>query len=151
MADFRAAFDAGQDAATMAERARNEIDDVFVELSKAVSDATDGKIAIGRRHLTKAPSDLTQLIAAFGVRERYWAIVAWNPTAKDQEPRQISLWEQDPSGYPCKLQFGRDEYSCHDRESLERCLSLLLQNAVVGEKLRAVMLLPPAEEPTTPA
>lgn len=144
MTDFRAAFQAGQEAAILAELARKEISDVFVEICKQLADVTDGKVEIYRIEYEKQKDPF--IFTLFAPKETFWAIAARNPKAEDSKPRQIALWEQDRSGYPCKITWGSIDHNCHDRESLEDCLVSLLGDAVVGEKLRGVMMLPPPQE-----
>jgi len=147
MTDFGAAFRAGQEAATQAELARKDIDDVFSALNVQVAEITDGKIEIGRKRLErKKSSPAGVLVMSFGPRETYWAIVARNPKATDSNPRQIALWEPGRTGYPCKISWGGIDRTCYDRQSLEDSLSSLLGDAIVGETLRNVSNLPPTQE-----
>lgn len=141
MTDFRAAFNAGQDAAVRADLARKDIANVFLEVSNQLSEATEGKVKIIRKEFKK---DLKwPAIDIFSSPEKFWAIAAYNPNAEDKNPRQLALWEQDRAGYPCKITWSNIDHSCHDRESLEECIASLLQDPIVGEKLRGVMMLPP--------
>lgn len=144
MTDFRAAFQAGQDAAIQADLARKEIDNVFSEICKQLAEVTEGKVEIRREEYLKDRNILDGNF--FAPREKYWAIAARNPKAEDSKLRQIALWEQGRSGYPCKISWGGMDRVCHDRESLEGCLASLLGDAVVGERLRGVIMLPPPQE-----
>lgn len=147
MTDFRAAFQAGQEAAIEAELARKEIDNVFSEICNQLAEVTDGKVEICRQEYEKQhPNPFVAATALFAPKEKYWAIAARNPKAEDNKLRQIALWEQGRSGYPCKISWGGMDRACHDRESLEGCLASLLGDAVVGEKLRGVMMLPSRQE-----
>ena len=144
MTDFRAAFQAGQEAAIQAELARKDIDDVFTEISKQLLEVTGGKVEIFRKEYEK-PQD-PFIFKLFGPKEKYWAIAARNPKAEDNKSRQLALWEQGRSGYPCKISWAGIDRTCHDRQALEEGLASLLGDAVVGEKLRGVMTLPPPQE-----
>jgi hypothetical protein len=144
MTDFRAAFQAGQDAAIQAELARKDIDNVFFAINMQLAEITDGKVEICRQEYEKKdPNFLTMKL--FGPKEMYWAIAARNPKAEDNNFRQIALWEQGRAGYPCKISWANIDRTCHDRQSLEECLASLLEDAVAGEKLRGVMMLPPPQ------
>jgi hypothetical protein len=147
MTDFRAAFKTGQEAAIQAELARKDIDDVFSEICTQLAEVTEGKVEI-RRHEYEKQNNWFKggAINLFEPREIYWAIAARNPKAGDNKLRQIALWEQGRTGYPCKISWGDIDRTCHDRESLEDCLASLLGDPVVGEKLRGVMMLPPPQE-----
>jgi len=145
MTDFRVAFKAGQDAAIQADLSRKEIDDVFSVVKEQLAEVTDGKVDIRRLQFTK--QRYSNRPNVFAPREKFWAIAVRNPIAEDNESRQIALWEQGRTGYPCKISWGGVDRTCHDRESLEGCLASLLEDAVVAEKLRGVMLLPPPPLP----
>jgi len=146
MTDFRAAFQAGQEAAIQAELARKDIDNVFSEICAQLAEVTDGKVEISRQEYEKKNPNPFVAAIIFGSKEMYSAIAARNPKAMDNKFRQIALWEQGRSGYPCKISWGGTDHTCHDRQSLEECLASLLGDAVVGEKLRGVMMLPPPQE-----
>ena len=141
MTDFRGAFNAGQEAAKKANLSRKEIDDVFLVVKEQLAEVTDGNVEVHRQEYTKGLDIFSKNV--FAPREKFWAIVARNPIAEDKEYRQVALWEQGRAGYPCKISWGGVERTCHDREALEECLGSLLEDAVVAEKLRGVMMLPP--------
>lgn len=145
MTDFRAAFKTGQEAAIEAELARKDIDDVFSEICTQLAEVTDGKVEIRRQEFEKQNGWFSGK-NIFEPREKFWTLAARNPKAEDNKFRQLALWEQGRSGYPCKISWGDIDRTCHDRESLEDCLASLLGDPVVGEKLRGVMMLPPPQE-----
>jgi hypothetical protein len=149
MTNFRAAFHTGQDAAEKADLARKEIAAVFDEINEQLQEPTAGKVEIFRRQYEKEPDrGPFGLVFTLGPQEKYWAVAARNPKAADKAPRQLALWEQARSGYPCKVSWGNVDHNCNDRESLEACLASLLEDALVGEKIRGIMRLPEAK-PTT--
>lgn len=153
MTDFRVAFQAGQEAARAAELARKEIDDVFKVICEQLADVTEGKIEISRQEYEKTQQSSVFPFSAslFAPKKKYWAISARNPKANNDKLREIALWEQGSSGYPCKISWDGMDRTCHDRESLESCLASLLSDPVVGEKLRGVMMLPPPQETSNDA
>jgi hypothetical protein len=147
MTDFRAAFRTGQEAAIQAELARKGIDEIFSVICAELAEVTDGKVEILRKEYEKETNWFEKKGALlFAPREKYWAIAARNPRAEDNKLRQVALWEQGRTGYPCKISWGDIDRTCHDRESLEDCLASLLGDPVVGEKLRGVMMLPLPKE-----
>ena len=145
MTDFRAAFQLGQEAAMNAEMARREIDSVFKEINAQLAEPTEGKIEIYRGEFDKKSSGLFgSLTTSWPIsRETYLAIAARNPKAANRGGVELARWEVERGGYPCEVSWGGVEHTCHDRESLEASLALLLKDAIVGEKLRSLMMLPP--------
>lgn len=145
MTDFRTAFEAGQDAAIKAELARKEIDSVFAEVQKQLTEITKGKVEIYRQEFEKRPEGVPFAITFFGPKEKYWAVAARNPMAEDNKSRQLAIWDEGRGGYPCTVSWGGMDRTCHDREALEECLASLLADPVVGDKLRRLILLPPPQ------
>lgn len=149
MTDFRAAFEAGQKAAEQADLARKEIWSVFSDVSKQVAEATDGKLEISLQKYEKQRLGQSFFIKPeefFSPPKTFWGIAACNPKATEHKPVRIALWQQEPSGYPCKISWGNIDRLCHDRESLEQCLASLLGDAVVGKELGGLLMLPSREE-----
>ena len=152
MSDFRMSFQKGQAAAEQADIARKEIDAVFTDLQNQMMQATEGKIKIERRKKERERSSvIPDVNAYFGIeRSKYWAIVTFNPIAKDNTDWVLAEWEQSRFGYPCKVTWAGTEHSCHDRELLERSLSSMLEDATVGEKLLAILNLPLQDQNAEP-
>lgn len=137
MADFKSAIAVGLQAAIDAERRRNEVRSVFIELDKQVHEATNGEIRIAIE--VWDPAGVNSLLKLVD-RSKFIpdrAIVAIGKTGKQKE--MLAKWEQSKDGYPCKIEIGADVYSCEDRVGLEQCLRSLLEDPTVGEKLHRLM------------
>jgi len=78
-------------------------------------------------------------------KEKYWGVAVRNPKAEDKSPRRLALWEQSRGGYPCKVSWGNVDHNCNDKESLEGCLASMLEDAIVGETIAAIMRIPDAK------
>jgi hypothetical protein len=142
MADFKDAFKQGLDAAEKAEIARKEVDNVFAELDQQMREASDGKIGIHRQeYYVPEPGALVLPYFISGKkRETYLSITAYNPNVANSD-KQLAKWNQNRTGYPCKIVFDESEWYCADRESLETALAELLRNPIVGEKLSSLLIL----------
>lgn len=145
MTDFRIAFEMGQKAALEAERARSEIDAVFSEVSRQLAEVTEGKLELAKLEFVKQDPN-PFVIKIFGPQETYWTVSARNPKAEGSSWKELAIWEQARTGYPCKVIWAGDDHTCHDREALEATLSALLSDPVVGEKLHGLVRLPPKSE-----
>lgn len=148
MADYIGAFRQGLEAAEVAEIAKKEINNVFVEFNEQMRKASEGKIGIERKEFYVR----VEGIAAFtGLpyslsgkkRETYWAIVAYNPLVPGSPEKELATWSQGRAGYPCKIVFENISLSCDGRQSLEGSLAELLRDPIVGEKLCGLMGLEP--------
>ena len=156
---FGEALKIGMAAAEEASLARKEVDEVFRELDQQVMSASEGRLSIRRCLKTVDPSTwgsrskaerlLEQIDDALTYppkpREKYWAIVASNPAEADGVEREIAIWSQDRTGYPCFVFWAGRERICQDRESLENCLEDLLKHPDVGHTLARLMNAQPAE------
>lgn len=152
MADYIKAFKQGLGAAEAADRARKEIDAVFVDLNKQLQEATKNKISIDRREYEERKTLPEALSIPFlgAPRKTYWAIVASNPSINRSPVKQLSRWSMDRAGYPCKIAWKGEDHLCLDKSALEDSLAELLQDPLVGEKFHALMQLeepPPEEKP----
>ena len=143
MADYIKAFKHGLGAAEAADRARNEIRAVFVELDEQLKKETGNKISIDRKEFNM-PQTLPEALTLVGLgkkRETYWAIIALNPSFAESPAKILATWSMDRAGYPCKIVWGGEDHTCEDKEALENSLAELLQDPLVGEKLQAQMQL----------
>lgn len=142
MAKYIDSLNKGLSAAKDAERNRAEIAAVFRELNEQLNIATDGKVAIELLKLNK-PSALKNMgLASFFDQDKYWALAAVFLPSNTVAPAEIAKWEQDNSGYPCRVIFGADKYYCDDKAALEAVLETLLADAAVGEILHKYMTMP---------
>ena len=139
MTDFSVAFKKGQEAALAADVSRKEIDTVFNEVRKQLLAATDGSIEIIRQERIKKNDPY--VIKLFSPAEKYWSIDAINPKSDPSEliTKELAMWEQAQSGYPCKISLGGTDSICHDKESLENALNWLLSDVRTAEKLRILI------------
>jgi len=142
MAKYIDSLNKGLSAAKDAERNREEIAAIFRELNEQLAIATDGKVAIERIEF-REPSVLPGLgLASIFDRKKYWALAVVFLPSKTVAPAEIARWEQDNSGYPCRVMFGVDKYYCDDKAGLEGVLETLLADAAVGEVLHKYMTMP---------
>ncbi len=140
MIDYTKSFTVGIKAAVKAETNKSEIGDVFSDLNKQLDNITDGKVTINRVQLYKQTHALR--ITFMEPRKYYWAIAAENPKTENSSVKELAKWEMDRNGYPCKITLGNDEIYCEDKVALERGLSDILQDSIVGDVLQKLMRLP---------
>ena len=153
MADYIKAFKQGLVAAEAADRARKEIDAVFVDINKQFIEATKNKIRINRQEFKERQTIQETLVAPFldKQRETYWAIVALNPSVDKSPVKQLARWSINRAGYPCKIVWEGEDHMCEDREALENSLTELLRDPLVGEKLYTLMQLEEKKSEEGPA
>jgi len=145
MVDFITAFQEGLNAAEIADKNKREINSVFDELNRQLSEATDGKVKVViRDNILEA---LSRSISLFTVNQpkKNQAIWALNPLFQSSS-KELAIWNQDPNGYPCKISFGNKEHYCEDKSDLENTLAIMLQDPIVGETLSKLIRLSEAEE-----
>lgn len=130
MSNFKKSFGIGIQSAVEADKNRAEIDEVFSRLNEDLYELTNGKVELERRQFTEATNPLN--INALLNQEKYWAIAAHNPKTEDK-PVEIAKWNQDRSGYPCRIRFGNKKFICEDSEGLVEALEELLEDPYTGE------------------
>ncbi|WP_225032303.1 hypothetical protein [Paraburkholderia sp. XV] len=135
---FREAFKAGQVAAINAESARREIDEVIEAVSEALQEETSGTIFFEKKKMRKSGANALRALST-GESASYLVLAAVNKKVEDAPSISLALWHQEAGGYPCKVTWGSREQFCFDRESLEQCLSALLADAEVGEKIQRLL------------
>ena len=146
MEDFKSAFMDGLKAARDAEIARKEIGEVFNNLNIQLAEVSKGKIRIERRIFEVERPLVARIALSFEPPETYLAIAAVNPTIKDSQPKELAKWQTDIAGYPCQISWGSQVEYCEDKQALERCLANLLRDAVVAERLDALMKIKATEK-----
>ena len=147
MIDFKASFTAGIDAAKIADKNRAEIQSVFDEVNKQLSEVTNGVIYLDRKnYFVKNTLQDIAAIANLRPRETYWAIVATNPKHIEAEEKQLAKWKMDKNGYPARIFIDDYQIACEDRKALEKALQELLSDPTVGEKLFSLMNFQPTQE-----
>ncbi|WP_025598188.1 hypothetical protein [Burkholderia sp. WSM2230] len=145
MVDFIKSLHVGLDAAKTAEQNRAEIDAIFEELNRQLSQATDGKVRLKRAEFNQG----LQFTATFQ-RVTYWALAVFS-TIEGIQPTEIAKWHMDRSGYPCTIDTeSSSKWHCQDKEGLERALGLLLQDPLVGEIIQKyIRMTPPSPTEAT--
>ena len=147
MVNFVEAFKTGLNSAEFAEKNRNEVDSVFIELNQQLKDITDGRIVISRKKFQERSNSLAQDM----INPKYYsAIAAENPFVPNSA-KELARWSQDRSGYPCKIILGSETMYCRDKKGFENGLAELLRDPVVGETLRKLQNLPLPEQVRTEA
>jgi hypothetical protein len=136
MTNFKSAFQVGLKAAQKAEAAKKEIKEVFNDLNKQLSEASDGKLIIEIQQLTR-PLPLPFNLVQQG--EKYWAIVARNPKLKASPIKELAEWQIDRHGYPCKITWSGIEEYCEKKQAVETGLEHLLQDPTTAEKLQSLV------------
>ncbi len=139
MPDYRKALRDGLKSAEDLARVKSEIAQIWKNFVKELSEETDGRINI---NIKKEIEQETGLFAAplLGRQHRtYLAIVAENPKSKNKLEKELARWEQERTGYPCRIIFGDVQLRCDDAGALESALVQLLRDPIVGEKLHALM------------
>jgi hypothetical protein len=147
MADYRNSFRAGLDAYNDAERARQEVSEVFEEFARDVRDGSGGHIGIQRgrarlvlgRHVLITPMVAMQRGFDPSARQDEESLVLAATGHNGQDVEILCEYSLGERGYPVKLIYGRRNVTCHDRESLEKGLQDLLEHPETGGKLRRLM------------
>ena len=145
MPDFRKALEQGFEAARKADIAKKEIDEVFNDLKTQVLSGTGNKVLIERGQIRddSLPATFREVLTFGGApAPGYSAIVAFNPSAK-KKLVELARWEVDKAGYPCTVTWSKQAHVCENKEALINCLSDLLKDPVVGEKIYTLTKLEP--------
>jgi len=142
MVDYLKSLQMGLEASQEAERNNAEINTVFRKFKDAVSEGTGGAATVKVVSLTeKDNSYIDALSLAYSSLKRgprsYTAIVVCDRDGKDAI--EIARWKVGESGYPVSVGSDSGQNSCHDKESLERSLSMLLQQPSVGSAFSQFM------------
>lgn len=142
MTDFKKFLAIGLQAATDAQRRRDEIKEVMTELATQVLEATSGNILISVEEWDPLSlNNLMKLVNPEKYGSNNLAIVATASKNPAKNKEALARWEQSKDGYPCKITIGSDVYNCEDKTGLETCLQLLLQDPIVGEKIQKLISL----------
>jgi hypothetical protein len=160
MTDFADAFNRGQEAAVRAAEARAEVDEVFANAAKQLSDVTGGKLELARQRFEKpAKRTFADLVAGAAIKaildptpaETEPWIAARNPKAIDSGWVKLAKWERPHEGFPCLMTYDKRDVRCHDQDSLAEAIGELIASAWGGEKLRELVARPlrPAESDAT--
>lgn len=146
MANFIESFNRGIEAAVNAELNFSEIDQVFSELNRQLTNATDGKVSITRRQGGGKIAALVGLVTKIG-NPTFEAPIGLFVTSSNPETPAVEIaeWNTDRTGYPCSIQLGANKFICDDKEALEQALSRVLADPEVGKVMRRFTLDASAE------
>lgn len=139
MANYIDSLNKGLSAARDAERNKAEIDAIFKELNEQLAIATGGKIAIERLQFDDPGLSVSGALSSLFGRPKHWALAAVFLPSNTVVPVEIARWEQDNTGFPCRITLGKNNYSCEDKAGLEALLEVLLADPTVGEVLHGYM------------
>lgn len=136
MSNFKKSFQNGIQSAIEADKNKEEIDNVFDSLNEDLREMTRGKVEFIRHQFAEEvnPLNITNM---FNI-EKYWAIAARNPKI-ESKAIEIARWNQDRSGYPCRIKFGNKKFICEDSEGLIEALEELLEDPHTGETCNNLM------------
>lgn len=134
MTNFISALKQGLDLAKIAEKNRAEIDGVFLELNEQLKSVSKNRLSIVRLQAGHIPPG--SLLRSLVTKGTDWGLYARFDGDGKVFTHHIAAWAQNPSGYPCRVEFSSTSYSCEDKSALERILKLLLSDPIVGEILQ---------------
>lgn len=145
MVNFAKSYQAGLDAARIAEKNKIEIDSVFSEMNRQLSEASEKRVRISIKTLDEKLNGVARFNVRLGAEPKtYTGIVAENP-AVPGSTKELARWTQGRSGYPCTIILGSHSRSCEDRIALERALAEMLSDPIVGKALSELVNLPVPE------
>jgi hypothetical protein len=130
--------------AAASEAARTEIYTVLADLQAQVLEATEGKIRIETKWFDQLPSlgqPREDYMKAISKSLGGAALVAHNRAVGKEKEASLAYWRVDPAGYPCRLEFPKQQYICEDKEALTIALAELLKDPGIGRKIYALMKL----------
>jgi len=166
MADYIRAIQAGISAARRAELARSEVASVLDEVSKQLSQATNGRLrlaiteeekTVGERSESNRMRSINPSFSAFKasmmfgggeiekVKYRALSIVCTEPKTRVV----LCRWDEAQDGYPVKLQYAKKEVTCRDRRSLEQGIEDLLGDSTSGAEIERLLSKADIEIPSS--
>lgn len=152
MGKFSTAFKQGQAAAESAAVANSEIDEIFREMADELREITEGKLIVSVEKSDRFLNVVMTVVKmstgepSAGPSEDFWICVK-NPTAANSNLVKLARFERPYEGYPCSIQYGKNDERCNDGIALAAALKNMLTNAWVAHELREVMGRPPKQEP----
>lgn len=152
MNQFSASISNGIKAAHDARVNISEIRAVIAEISEAVDQLTDGKIAIFHQRIPVIGSNvISDFIGAFADLQKD-DVLSFKRTSPPLEAIEIGRLEIPSSGYPCSVKFAGKKMACFDRASLVTILQELLSTPDAGKALLKLREMPDKkDEPVRPA
>lgn len=129
MTDFVKAYQTGLEAAEAANKNQEEIDSVFNDLNIQLRKVFDKEINIHVKPCIEKTFDFQKM------RDK---IVAENP--KRGEVIELSVWDQDPCGFPCTITYSNHSKSCENKEALEIALAEMLSDPNIAQSIYKVQI-----------
>lgn len=136
MVDFKKSLKDGFKSAQIAVTNRADIENVFMELNRQIGEETGGRLSIliqERHNIFGLTKNFFEQVGDF---KKEYVLSAVIP---GMERVDIAKWHQASSGYPCRIAFDDMSLSCEDRKSLEKGLSTMLSNSIVGSKISTLL------------
>jgi len=145
MSKFKSSFEKGIESANEAKKSREEIEQVFYDLNKDLSEITNNKLEIVIHEFTEnigngALASLGSILAGNSSDQyrNYLGLGARNPD-DSSSIYEIARWSQGRAGYPCKIKFGNKSFICEDKDGLIDALSEMLEDPKIGETLQSII------------
>lgn len=147
MSNFKDSFNKGIDLANVARNNKEEINQVFDDLNKELSELTSNKVEIVINNFSEEMEPLSATAGVIGAAiaglegpkyRRYQGLGARNPN-RNSSIYELATWSQGRAGYPCKIKFGNKSFICEDKEGLIEALSELLEDPEAGGIFQRLM------------
>jgi hypothetical protein len=143
MSIFVDAFQVGIDAGKQALRNTQEIDLVFNELEREISENSQGKLHVSREEMSRKRrvwqrvSTLDSALGPYAPKPYYDETVSYDAIVVGNGNRKVAIAEYEISetGYPIVIKWADREASCWDREALTETLQELLADAATGKTI----------------
>lgn len=126
----------GQQLAQESIEKRQQIEQVFLELSQAVEDASHGKLSIAIK-VRALPNTFIEDENLVRHQATYKAIVIEFVDANGRKAIEIARWRTAPTGYPCYIEFEDETITCNTKDELEHGLQKLIGIEFVGAILHS--------------
>lgn len=136
MVDFKKYLKDGFKSAQIAATNRADIENVFMELNRQIGEETGGRLSIQIQERHRFPELAKSFLEQVDDFKKNYVLSAIIP---GMEHVDIAKWHQASSGYPCRIVFDDMSLSCEDRKSLEKGLSKMLSNSIVGSKISTLL------------
>lgn len=136
MIDFKESFNIGMAAATQAEENHAEVQRIFDALNRDLGEITNGLVQFDICEFEEETGPLS--IKLFD--RTYDAVAVRNPKAGSSW-LELAKWEQDSSGYPCKIHLPQGIKYCEDQDAVSSALSSLIAEVDVAKKIRRLMAM----------
>ena len=133
--DFKESLNKGLKAYENVVKEKEEIINVFRDLNEQIKELGI-KIEIRpKKELIKKSSGLL----VYSLRPQEYIFYSSIDVIKNEKYEELSKWEQKGEGYPCIIKTKNTEYSCYDKESLEKSLIYLLETPETGKTIKKLL------------